>query len=78
MALPVAVGERVDDPMRFAEMVTREQHLITRLGVLALTLSNALREQIGAGPNVTGALVAARASGEACFSLSAVAPTWKS
>jgi serine protease Do len=62
MALPVAVGERDDDPMRFAEMVSREQHLITRLGVLALTLSDALREQIGAGPSVTGALVAARAS----------------
>jgi serine protease Do len=62
VALPVAVGERDDDPMRFAEMVTREQHLIARLGVLALTLTEALRDEIGAGANVTGALVAARAS----------------
>ncbi len=62
IALPVAVGERDDDPMRFAELVTREQHLIPRLGVLALTLTNSLRDQIGAGANVTGALVAARAS----------------
>ena len=50
-----------DDPLRFAEMVSRDQHLIPRLGVLALTLTDALREAIGAGPNVTGALVAARA-----------------
>ena len=60
--LPVAVGERDDDPMRFAEMVTREQHLIPRLGVLALTLTDALRDEIGVGAGVTGALVAARAS----------------
>ena len=59
--LPVAVGERDDDPMRFAELVTREQHLIPRLGVLALTLTDALRAEVGAGDNVTGALVAARA-----------------
>jgi serine protease Do len=59
--LPVAVGERDDDPMRFAEMVTRDEHLIPRLGVLALTLTNPLRAEIGAGDNVTGVLVAARA-----------------
>ena len=59
--LPVAVAERQDDPLRFAEMVSRDQHLIPRLGVLALTLTDALRQAIGAGPNVTGALVAARA-----------------
>ena len=59
--LPVAVAERQDDPLRFAEMVSRDQHLIPRLGVLALTLTDTLREAIGAGANVTGALVAARA-----------------
>lgn len=59
--LPVAVGERDDDPLRFAELVTRDQHLIPRLGVLALTLTDALRAEVGAGDNVTGALVAARA-----------------
>jgi serine protease Do len=60
--LPVAVSERDDDPMRFADMVSREQHLIPRLGVLALTLTDPLRSSIGAGDNLTGALVAARAS----------------
>ena len=59
--LPVAVAEREDDPMRFAEMVSRDQHLVARLGVLALTLTDALRGAIGAGTNVTGALIAARA-----------------
>jgi serine protease Do len=58
----VAVSERDDDPMRFADMVSREQHLIPRLGVLALTLTDPLRSSIGAGDNLTGALVAARAS----------------
>jgi serine protease Do len=60
--LPVAVGERDDDPMRFADMVTREQHLIPRLGVLALTLTDALRQELGVGVGVAGALVAARAT----------------
>lgn len=60
--LPVAVSERDDDPMRFADMVSREQHLIPRLGVLALTLTDALRKNIGAGDNLAGALVAARAT----------------
>ena len=62
LRLPVAVSERDDDPMRFADMVTREQHLIPRLGVLALTLTESLRANLGAGESVRGALVAARAS----------------
>ncbi|MGD9903507.1 MAG: trypsin-like peptidase domain-containing protein [Vicinamibacterales bacterium] len=60
--LPVAVGERDDDPLRFAEMVTRDEHLIPRLGVLALTLTDTLRAEVGVGDEVTGALVAARAA----------------
>ena len=60
--LPVAVGQRDDDPLRFAEMVTRDQHLIARLGVLALTLTDTLREEIGAAATVTGALIGARAT----------------
>jgi serine protease Do len=60
--LPVAVGERDDDPMRFADMVTREDHLIPRLGVLALTLTDALRQELGVGVGLAGALVAARAT----------------
>jgi serine protease Do len=62
LRLPVAVDERGDDPLRFAELVTREQHLVPRLGVLALTLSDQLRAKLGADSSVTGVLVAARAS----------------
>jgi serine protease Do len=60
--LQMAVDERSDDPLRFAELVTREQHLVARLGVLALTLSDALRARLGADPDVAGVLVAARAT----------------
>jgi serine protease Do len=62
LRLPVAVGERDDDPMRFADMVTRDEHLIDRLGVLALTLTDALRQELGVNVGVAGALVAARAT----------------
>lgn len=60
--LTVAIDERHDDPMRFAELVTREQHLVPRLGVLAITLSDVLRGELGLAPEDAGALVAARAS----------------
>jgi len=65
LRLSVAVDERGDDPMRFADLVTREQHLVPRLGVLAVTLGDRLREELGLGPSDAGALVAARASEEA-------------
>lgn len=61
LRLPVAIGERADDPMRFADLVTRDQHLIPRLGVLAITLSDTLRGSLGVEAGVRGALVAARA-----------------
>lgn len=63
--LTVAVEERGDDPMRFAELVTREQHLVGRLGVLALTLGDSLRQDLGLGADDSGVLVAARAGEEA-------------
>lgn len=60
--LSIGVDERADDPGRFAELVTRDRHLVARLGVLAVTLTDALRSQLGAGPELSGVLVAARAS----------------
>lgn len=60
--LTVGVDERADDPARFAELVTRERHLVARLGVLAVTLSDAVRAQLGVGAETTGVLVAARAN----------------
>jgi serine protease Do len=65
LRLPVAVDERGDDPLRFATLVTREQHLIARLGVLAMTLDDRLRQELGLGASDAGALVAARAGEEA-------------
>lgn len=62
LRLKVAVEERADDPGRFAELVTRERHLVARLGVLAVALSEPLRAQLGLGPETHGVLVAARAT----------------
>lgn len=62
LRLKVAVDERADDPARFSELVTRERHLVARLGVLAVTLTDAVRSQLGVGAETTGVLVAARAS----------------
>ncbi len=65
LRLPVAVDERGDDPLRFATLVTREQHLVARLGVLAISLDDTLRGELGLGASDAGALVAARAGEEA-------------
>lgn len=65
LRLPVEVDERGDDPLRFAALVTREQHLVARLGVLAISLDDTLRGALGLGASDTGALVAARAGEEA-------------
>lgn len=63
--LSVGVDERGDDPMRFAALVTRERHLVARLGVLAISLDERLRQELGLAASDTGALVAARAGEEA-------------
>lgn len=62
LTLTVAVDERRDDPGRFEDLVTREQHLVPKLGVLAITLTDALREDLGLSSDDSGALVAGRAS----------------
>ena len=54
--------KRGDDPARFADLVTREQHLVPKLGVLAITLTNALRGDLGLSTDDAGALAAARAT----------------
>lgn len=54
--------ERTDDPTRFATLVTRERHLVPRLGVLAIAIAEPERAELGLGPDATGVLVAARAS----------------
>ena len=62
LKLTVAVDERRDDPGRFEDLVTREQHFVPKLGVLAITLTDAVREDLGLASDDAGALVAARAS----------------
>ena len=62
LTLTAAVDDRRDDPARYSELVTREQHLVPKLGVLAITLSDALRDDLGLDKDDAGALVAARAS----------------
>jgi serine protease Do len=60
LRLPVAVDERGGKPLRFATLVTREQHLVARLGVLAISLDDRLRGELALA-RATPALVAARA-----------------
>ena len=62
LKMAVAVEARDDDPLRFSDAATREQHHVPRLGVLALTLTDALRQELGVTADTAGALVAARVS----------------
>jgi serine protease Do len=56
----VTVTERADDPERFADMVTGPDNLVNRLGILAVTLNDQLRDALGDLRISTGVLVAAR------------------
>jgi serine protease Do len=59
--IPVVVSERTDDPERFADMVTGPDNLVNRLGILGVTVNEALRKEIGEDLRIdTGVLVAAR------------------
>jgi serine protease Do len=61
LSFPVAVAEREDDPLRFADLVTPERNVIDRLGVLALDVSPAIDEALGGLRMKGGVLVATRA-----------------
>ncbi len=61
MKFPVAVAERDDDPMRFADLVSPERNVIERLGVLALDVTPAVSQALGGLRRNGGALVAMRA-----------------
>jgi serine protease Do len=56
----VKVVERPDDPERFADMVTGPNNLVNRLGIVAVTVNDELREALGGLRIPTGVLVAAR------------------
>jgi serine protease Do len=57
----VAIGERDGDPTRFSDLVTPEQHLVERLGILGLDMSPSLAAAVGGLRGPGGILVAARA-----------------
>lgn len=56
----VEVIERKDDPQRFADMVAGPDNIVGRLGVVALTINDELRPELGDLRIPTGVLVAAR------------------
>jgi serine protease Do len=58
--IPVRLVERHDDPQRFADLVTGPDNLVNRLGIVGVTLNNALRQALGDLRIPSGVLVAAR------------------
>jgi serine protease Do len=62
VSIPVKVSEREDDPGRFADMVTRDDNLIPRLGILGLTIDKKLGTMLPDLRYTYGVVVAARAA----------------
>lgn len=71
--LTVPVHEREDDPERFADMVTPENNLIPKLGILAIELSDDLAAKLPDLRHNYGLVVAAR-SASAPYSGGALEP----
>lgn len=59
---PVQILEREDDPERFAELVSPEDNLIARLGILGVEIDAAVRALLPPLRQPGGVLVAARAA----------------
>ena len=62
MHITVAVHEREDDPQRFADMVTPENNLVPKLGILAIELSEKLTAMLPELRHEYGLVVAARSA----------------
>lgn len=60
--VPVQILEREDDPERFAELVSAEDNLIARLGILGVEVDAKVRELLPPLRRSGGVLVAARAA----------------
>jgi serine protease Do len=59
--VPVTVMERTDDPERFADMVTGPDNMVSRLGIVGVSINDDLREALGDDLRTpTGVVVAAR------------------
>jgi len=59
LTLRVPVAERADDPMRFAGLVRPEDHLVQKLGILALNVDERLAELLPQLRRRDGVIVAA-------------------
>jgi serine protease Do len=62
LAVTVPVHEREDDPMRFADMVTPESNLISKLGILAVEINDEIAAMVPDLRHEYGLVVAARSS----------------
>ncbi len=58
----VTVTERVDDPLRFADLVNPEDNLVPKLGILGITLDHKLLQMLPDLRKPYGVVVAARAT----------------
>jgi serine protease Do len=63
LTVSVTVAERADDPSRLADMVTRDENLIERLGVLVIKLDRTLASALPWLRDPVGLVVAAQAPG---------------
>jgi serine protease Do len=61
LKVPVAIAEQEGDPTRFADLVTPERNLVSRLGILGLDVDAAIAAAVGGLRGRGGVLVAARA-----------------
>jgi serine protease Do len=62
VSVQVEIAEREDDPERFADMVSREENLIPRLGILGIEVDRKVAELLPPLRHPGGVLVAARAA----------------
>lgn len=62
VSVTVPVHEREDDPMRFADMVTPENNLISKLGILAIEINEEIAAMLPDLRHEYGLVVAARSS----------------
>jgi serine protease Do len=60
LTVPVSVVERANDPNRFADLVSKEDNLIARLGILVSDLNDEVAKMLPPLRKPAGALVAAR------------------
>ena len=67
LTLSVAVVNREDDPMRFADMVDPVKNQVPKLGILGLPIDRGITEAVGGLRNPYGVVVAAHSGGLAHF-----------